>query len=134
MLGATVTKAVQSRKLLDRIDVVVVDEAGMVDLPSAWYVAGLAGKRLVVAGDFRQLPAVTKGDGDRKATPGRSGACTAVDGPRCVPHRRARQRGRIGGAGRPPCSARHAVPHAPCRLRRGEHGGVPRRAAEDGAR
>ncbi|MGW5490642.1 AAA domain-containing protein [Streptomyces olivaceoviridis] len=69
VLGATVTKAVQTRKLLDRIDVVVVDEAGMVDLPSAWYVAGLAGKRLVVAGDFRQLPAVTKGDGDRKATP-----------------------------------------------------------------
>lgn len=69
VLGATVTKAVQTRKLLDRIDVVVVDEAGMVDLPSAWYVAGLANKRLVVAGDFRQLPAVTKGDGDRKATP-----------------------------------------------------------------
>ncbi|MER8058637.1 MULTISPECIES: AAA domain-containing protein [unclassified Streptomyces] len=69
VLGATVTKAVQARKLLDRIDVVVVDEAGMVDLPSAWYVAGLAGKRLVIAGDFRQLPAVTKGDGDRKATP-----------------------------------------------------------------
>ncbi|MEW2156137.1 AAA domain-containing protein [Streptomyces sp. NPDC007189] len=69
VLGATVTKAVQTRKLLDRIDVVVVDEAGMVDLPSAWYVAGLAGKRLVFAGDFRQLPAVTKGDGDRKATP-----------------------------------------------------------------
>ncbi|UKY53177.1 AAA domain-containing protein [Streptomyces inhibens] len=69
VLGATVAKAVQSRKLLDGVDVVVIDEAGMVDLPSAWYAAGLAGKRLVVAGDFRQLPAVTKGDGDRKATP-----------------------------------------------------------------
>ncbi|MFF4342221.1 AAA domain-containing protein [Kitasatospora sp. NPDC001540] len=68
VLGATVAKAVQSRKLLDRVDVVVVDEAGMVDLPSAWVAAGLAGKRLVVAGDFRQLPAVTKGEGDRKAT------------------------------------------------------------------
>lgn len=69
VLGATVAKAVQSRKLLDRVDVVVIDEAGMVDLPSAWYAAGLAGKRVVVAGDFRQLPAVTKGSGDRKATP-----------------------------------------------------------------
>ncbi|MGW7524439.1 AAA domain-containing protein [Streptomyces sp. NPDC054783] len=68
VLGATVTMAVQVRKLLDRVDVVVVDEAGMVNLPSAWYAAGLAGKRIVFAGDFRQLPAVTKGDGDRKAT------------------------------------------------------------------
>ncbi|WP_424890618.1 AAA domain-containing protein [Streptomyces sp. XH2] len=69
VLGATIAKAVQSRKLLDRVDVVVIDEAGMADLPSAWYAAGLAGKRIVVAGDFRQLPAVTKGDNDRKATP-----------------------------------------------------------------
>ncbi|MYV98845.1 AAA family ATPase [Streptomyces sp. SID3343] len=68
VMGATVAKAVQSRKLLDRVDVVVVDEAGMVDLPSAWLAAGLAQKRVVIAGDFRQLPAVTKGDGDRKAT------------------------------------------------------------------
>ncbi|QMU71840.1 AAA domain-containing protein [Streptacidiphilus sp. P02-A3a] len=66
--GATVAKAVQSRKLLDRVDVVILDEAGMVDLPSAWYVAGLAGKRLVLAGDFRQLPAITKGGQDPKAT------------------------------------------------------------------
>ena len=68
VMGATVAKAVQSRKLLDRVDVVVIDEAGMVDLPSAWLAAGLAGKRVVVAGDFRQLPAVTKGEGDRTAT------------------------------------------------------------------
>lgn len=68
VMGATVAKAVQSRRLLDRIDVVVMDEAGMVNLPSAWLAAGLAGRRLVVAGDFRQLPAVTKGDGDPKAT------------------------------------------------------------------
>ncbi|MFJ8042327.1 AAA domain-containing protein [Kitasatospora sp. NPDC096147] len=66
--GATVTKAVQSRKLLDRVDVVIIDEAGMVNLPSAWYAAGLAGKRLVIAGDFRQLPAITKGGQDREAT------------------------------------------------------------------
>ncbi|MFJ1581866.1 AAA domain-containing protein [Streptomyces sp. NPDC088197] len=68
VMGATVAKAIQSRKLLDRVDVVVMDEAGMVNLPSAWLAAGLAGKRLVVAGDFRQLPAVTKGDSDPKAT------------------------------------------------------------------
>ncbi|MBF9070469.1 AAA domain-containing protein [Streptacidiphilus fuscans] len=68
VMGTTVAKAVQSRKLLDRVDVVILDEAGMVDLPSAWYVAGLADKRLILAGDFRQLPAITKGSQDRKAT------------------------------------------------------------------
>ncbi|MFE4633157.1 AAA domain-containing protein [Streptomyces sp. NPDC056773] len=68
VLGATVAKAVQSRKLLDDTDVVVIDEAGMVNLPSAWFAAGLARKRVIVAGDFRQLPAVTKGDGDRAAS------------------------------------------------------------------
>ncbi|MEU9178919.1 AAA domain-containing protein [Streptomyces sp. NPDC048550] len=68
VLGATVAKAVQSRKLLDEVDVVVIDEAGMVNLPSAWFAAGLARKRVIVAGDFRQLPAVTKGDGDRQAS------------------------------------------------------------------
>ncbi|MFF8778492.1 AAA domain-containing protein [Streptomyces sp. NPDC015140] len=68
VLGATVTMGVQVRKLLDRVDVVVVDEAGMVNLPAAWYAAGLAGKRIVFAGDFRQLPAVTKADSDRKAS------------------------------------------------------------------
>ncbi|MBR7838760.1 AAA family ATPase, partial [Actinospica durhamensis] len=66
--GATVARAVVSAKLLDRVDVVVVDEAGMVDLPSAWFAASLAGRRLVLAGDFRQLPAVTMTAEDRKAT------------------------------------------------------------------
>ncbi|WP_084524213.1 AAA domain-containing protein [Nocardia inohanensis] len=69
VLGTTVAKAVQSRRLLDEIDVVVIDEAGMVDLPSAWYLAGLARKRVVVAGDFRQLPAVTQGSGNQSASP-----------------------------------------------------------------
>ncbi len=68
VMGTTVAKAVQSRKLLERVDVVILDEAGMVDLPSAWYVAGLADKRVILAGDFRQLPAITKGGQDRKAT------------------------------------------------------------------
>lgn len=65
VMGATVSRAVGSRFLLDAIDVVVIDEAGAVDLPSAWCAAGLAKKRVVVAGDFRQLPAVTHGSGDR---------------------------------------------------------------------
>ncbi|ROO85654.1 phospholipase D-like protein [Actinocorallia herbida] len=68
VMGTTVARAVQSRRLLDTVDVVVIDEAGMVDLPSAWYLSGLAGKRVVVSGDFRQLPAVTRGSGDRQAS------------------------------------------------------------------
>ncbi|NKY44306.1 ATP-dependent RecD-like DNA helicase [Nocardia cerradoensis] len=68
IMGTTIAKAIQSRRLLDRIDVVVIDEAGMVDLPSAWLAAALARERVVIAGDFRQLPAVTKADSDRKAS------------------------------------------------------------------
>nr|WP_083977555.1 AAA domain-containing protein [Herbidospora sakaeratensis] len=68
VMGTTVAKAVQSRKLMESVDVVVIDEAGMVNTPSAWCAAGLAARRLVVAGDFRQLPAVTKASGDRAAT------------------------------------------------------------------
>ncbi|MGP3911133.1 AAA domain-containing protein [Nonomuraea sp. 10N515B] len=69
VMGTTVAKAVQSRKLMDSIDVVIIDEAGMVNTPSAWCAAGLATRRLILAGDFRQLPAVTKASGDRKASP-----------------------------------------------------------------
>jgi hypothetical protein len=39
-------------------DVVVVDEASMLMLPMAAYAAGLASSSVVVAGDFRQLPAI----------------------------------------------------------------------------
>ncbi|HEU0132942.1 MAG TPA: AAA domain-containing protein, partial [Mycobacteriales bacterium] len=42
-------------------DVVVVDEASMLMLPMTAYAAGLAGRSVVVAGDFRQLPAIVTG-------------------------------------------------------------------------
>ncbi|WP_083254878.1 AAA domain-containing protein [Amycolatopsis orientalis] len=69
VMGATVSKAVQSTALMPAIDLVIIDEAGMVDLPSAWYAAGLAAKRVVLAGDFRQLPPITHGSTSRTATP-----------------------------------------------------------------
>ncbi|GAA1081428.1 AAA domain-containing protein [Nocardiopsis metallicus] len=69
IMGTTLSKALQSRRLMDEVDTVVIDEAGMVDLPSAWCAAGLAGKRVVVAGDFRQLPAITQASGSRKLQP-----------------------------------------------------------------
>ncbi|GAA4148220.1 AAA domain-containing protein [Actinomadura keratinilytica] len=68
VMGTTVSKAVQSRSLMGTVDVVVIDEAGMVDLPSVWCAAGLAARRVVVAGDFRQLPAVTHGSSHRLAS------------------------------------------------------------------
>lgn len=68
VMGATVSKAVQSSALMPAIDVVIIDEAGMVALPSAWYAAGLAAKRVVLAGDFRQLPPVTQGSTSKAAT------------------------------------------------------------------
>ena len=42
-------------------DVVVVDEASMLMLPMTAYAAGLASESVVVAGDFRQLPAIVSG-------------------------------------------------------------------------
>ncbi|MBB2912094.1 hypothetical protein FHS43_003374 [Streptosporangium becharense] len=69
VMGTTVAKALQSRRLLDSIDAVVIDEVGMVNTPSAWCAAGLAARRVIVAGDFRQLPAVTRASGDQYALP-----------------------------------------------------------------
>jgi hypothetical protein len=43
-------------------DVVVVDEASMLMLPMTAYTAGLASSSVVVAGDFRQLPAIVSDD------------------------------------------------------------------------
>ena len=67
VMGTTIAKALRTRSIMDDVDTVIIDEAGMVDLPSAWCAAGLAGKRVVVAGDFRQLPAVTHGSDNKGA-------------------------------------------------------------------
>ncbi len=39
-------------------DCVIIDEASMAPLPAVWYAAGLARKRLVIVGDFCQLPPI----------------------------------------------------------------------------
>jgi hypothetical protein len=43
-------------------DIVVIDEASMLMLPLTYYAAGLASHAIVVAGDFRQLPAIVTSD------------------------------------------------------------------------
>lgn len=58
ILGATCTKAYLSAKEIGQADMVVIDEASMVMLPALWFCAGLARERVVVCGDFRQIPPI----------------------------------------------------------------------------
>lgn len=62
VIGATVTKAYLSAKDLPAFDVVIVDEASMVLLPALYFAAGLAREKVVVSGDFRQLPPIVQTD------------------------------------------------------------------------
>lgn len=62
ILGATCTKTYLSVKDLRQIDMVIIDEASMVLLPMIWFAAGLARERVVVCGDFRQLPPIVQTD------------------------------------------------------------------------
>lgn len=58
VLGATCTKAYLSAKDIGQVDMVIIDEASMVMLPMAWFVAGLSRERVVICGDFRQIPPI----------------------------------------------------------------------------
>jgi len=58
VIGATVAKSYLRAKDLGRFDLVIIDEASMVLLPALYFVAGLAKERVVVSGDFRQLPPI----------------------------------------------------------------------------
>ena len=48
----------------ERYDVVIVEEAGMAVLPLLYYCAGLAGERVVLIGDPRQLPPIVQSASD----------------------------------------------------------------------
>ena len=58
IIGATVTKTFLKKEEFLNFDNVVVDEASMVILPALYNVAGLASKRCVISGDFRQIPPI----------------------------------------------------------------------------
>jgi hypothetical protein len=60
VLGATCTKAYLAAKEVGQVDVVIVDEASMVLLPMLWFAAGLAKERVIVCGDFRQIPPIVQ--------------------------------------------------------------------------
>lgn len=69
VMGTTLAKALRPKPLMDEVDTVIIDEVDTVDPPSAWCAAGLTDKRGVVAGDFRQLPAITWGKGSSALGP-----------------------------------------------------------------
>lgn len=58
VLGVTCTKTYLAVKEIDQVDTVIIDEASMVLLPMVWFVAGLAKERVVVCGDFCQIPPI----------------------------------------------------------------------------
>jgi hypothetical protein len=60
VLGATCTKSYLAVKEIGQVDIVIFDEASMVLLPTVWLVSGLAKDRVVVSGDFRQIPPIVQ--------------------------------------------------------------------------
>lgn len=58
ILGATVTKTFLSPQQFEKCDVVIIDEASMVILPALYFACGLAKERVIISGDFRQLPPI----------------------------------------------------------------------------
>ena len=61
VVATTLTKSYMSKVILDReYDCLIIDEASMAPLPSLWCAAGLAKQKVVIVGDFRQLPPIVK--------------------------------------------------------------------------
>ena len=59
LIATTLTNSHLNKKIISRdYDCVIVDEASMAPLPAVWYAAGLAQKRVVIVGDFCQLPPI----------------------------------------------------------------------------
>ncbi|MBL8265506.1 AAA domain-containing protein [Steroidobacter sp.] len=58
IIGATGTRAYLSVRDISPVDIVIIDEASMMLLPVVWFIAGIASTRVVICGDFRQLPPI----------------------------------------------------------------------------
>jgi hypothetical protein len=59
IIGTTMAKTWLNAELAcSRFDLVVVDEASMATLPMLYFVAGLSSARVLIVGDFKQLPAI----------------------------------------------------------------------------
>lgn len=63
VLATSLTKATISKHLDDqKFDVLIVDEASMAPMPSLYFAAGRAAKKVILVGDFRQLPPIVIAD------------------------------------------------------------------------
>jgi ssDNA-binding Zn-finger/Zn-ribbon topoisomerase 1 len=58
VLATTVYQSYLKPEVARPFDVVIVDEASMLALPMVYYSSGLAKEKVIVAGDFRQLPPI----------------------------------------------------------------------------
>ncbi len=67
VVGATLSRFVIADELVNTpFDTIIVDEVSMVLMPYLWFVATKAKKRLVVSGDFLQLPPISIADDPKK--------------------------------------------------------------------
>ncbi|MEY4700483.1 MAG: hypothetical protein RL326_670 [Pseudomonadota bacterium] len=62
IVATTASRALISAADLSQFDVVLIDEASMLPLPLSFVLSGYARDRVVIAGDFRQLPSVALSD------------------------------------------------------------------------
>lgn len=60
IVGATVTRTFLRPTEFSSFDAVIVDEASMILLPAVFQTVGLATERVVIAGDFQQLPPIVQ--------------------------------------------------------------------------
>jgi len=59
LIGTTITKGYLNEDIYNRtFDVVIVDEASMAPLPALFFDCGLSAAKVVIIGDFRQLPPI----------------------------------------------------------------------------
>lgn len=61
IVGATCTTTYLTGDI-GPFDLVIVDEASMVSRPEVWFSAGLARERVVISGDFRQIPSIVQSE------------------------------------------------------------------------
>lgn len=62
IVASTATHAMLASKELSEFDAVLIDEASMLPLPLCFLLCTRAKERVVIAGDFRQLPAIARSD------------------------------------------------------------------------
>lgn len=60
VIATTTTQAFLRAKELTNFDTIVIDEASMIPLPLIYRLSGMATRNVVIAGDFRQLPPISK--------------------------------------------------------------------------